>query len=192
MKKLITLLFVLFTLTSISQDPHKKYPMYSDIWRYDVVSNMILPKNNESFNLKIPDHILDSINEDKIRYYLLESFNEFRKDYEKEPVKESMVLTKQAQDYSVILSNKSKIEHSSKEYRNGASECIAIVDVSLFSCVKEGEDINKIISDSFFDIFTPSYSHMYLLLKDYRDYGFGFYRVGNKFAVVVQMKKGEI
>ena len=194
MKNLITLLIVLLSISGYSQeDPNKKYPMYSDIWRINFETHQFLPKYDEKFYIIVPKYVLDSVDEGKIRSYLLQSFNEFRNDYGRKSVKESKVLTKQSQEYSVILSKpNTKWEHSNRNSRKGAAECIATVNMVEFSRVSEGNNINKIIADSFFDTFVGSRAHMEILLKKPTyEYGFGFAKAGYTFYVVIQAKKSE-
>lgn len=193
MKNLLLVIITLLSVLGYSQDdPHKKYPMYSDIWRYDFDTRTQYPKDDETFSIIVPKYILDSVDEGRIRSYLLQSFNEFRNDYGKKPIKENEVLTEQSQEYSVILSNpKTKWGHSSEKFRKGADECIATISMVQFSKVSEGNNINKIIADSFFDTFVGSRGHMEGLLRESTyDYGFGFTKIGYTFYIVVQMKKG--
>ena len=101
MKNILITLLTLLTLTSYSQE---HYPMYSDIWSLDCgSSHMILSNDGRDFPilaLKITDHIDVEI----VKSYLLQSLNEFRKDYKEGPVKESDYLNRLAQNYCETLS----------------------------------------------------------------------------------------
>tara|TARA_B100000579_G_C22250387_1_gene584590 strand:+ start:288 stop:518 length:231 start_codon:yes stop_codon:yes gene_type:complete len=67
-------------------------------------------------------------------------------------------------------------------------ENIASMYLSQFSHLTEEDgDLNKIISDSFFDDYVVSKSHTEMLLnEDHTYYGFGLARTGSKLSTVVR------
>ena len=107
MKKILTILLTLLTLTSYSQE---HYPMYSDIWSLDCKSaHMTRPNDGGAFpifGLNITYHI----DVERVKSYLLQSLNEFRKDYGEGPVKESQYLNKISQNYSNKMSKMPRIK----------------------------------------------------------------------------------
>jgi hypothetical protein len=112
---------------------------------------------------------MSKIDTNKIKKYLLPSFNEFRKDYGLKSVVESDSLSKSCELYSQKIITDFKHENITKGF-----ECIAKVGYVLFSNVKPTDgDINKIIADSVFDHFVGSIGHMTFLLGDYDVWGFG-------------------
>jgi len=51
---------------------------------------------------------------------------------------------------------------------------------------KDSGDLNKIVADSYFDVFVYSNPHMSLLLGDNKWFGFGFVIVGTRFYTVIR------
>lgn len=104
MKNIILTLLTLLTLTTYSQKVDcVKYALHSDIWEFvcdKSMGIMIIPEQGGSFLIKTSDYVLDNIDLEKIKSYLLQSLNEFRADYGKPPVKESKWLTKISKDYT--------------------------------------------------------------------------------------------
>jgi hypothetical protein len=186
MKTFLT--FILFAnLFCLFSQTNKKitYELYSDIWVYDKEKNKFLPKNADNFTIYDKKKMSEKIDINKINSLLLSSFNNFRKDYNKRPVKENKRLSELCSD----LVNSATIEYfehsptvqEETEYElsgyNFSGEVIATSTLYVFSRVDlDKVDINKIIADSFFDEFINSTSHMKLLLLDDKDnyeYGFG-------------------
>ena len=157
-----------------------KHTLYSDIWRLVCYgegtvlnSRMFLPKESNAFPLVVGPYFKNNVDEKKIESYLLESLNSFRQDYGKPPVKESKWLTKVSDAYSKKLFNSFKHD-TRKNLGPGVSEDIAHYDVRLFSLITEEDgDINKIIADSYFDIYIGSEAHTEMLLSDHKYFGFG-------------------
>ncbi len=214
MKKIFTLLLVIITSLGYSQnsdfEPYRgKYnyidwPMYSQLWTLQGTGRFITDKNDRRYGSEIlrkdlvegreitlknlnNSYVKENINEEKVKSYLYESFNEFRKDYELYPVKENKKLTKQSQEYSKQLVKKFK--HSNGKNRDG--ECIASISRLTINAIKEGENVNKIIAECCFDIFVGSPSHMKILLKEDKryEYGFGVTITDDKIFVVLQAQK---
>ena len=184
MKKILTIFLSMMFLTSYSQE---HYPMYSDIWSLDCGgSHMVLPKDGKGFPL-FGFNIVDYINEEKVKSYFLQSLNEFRKDYGKGPVKESEYLNKLAQNYCKTLST-GPFEHddlSKQGIQQG--ENISITKFNMFSHLnKDYGDLNKVVADTYFDVFVCSNPHMSLLLSDNEWFGFGFVIIDNSFCSVIR------
>ena len=217
MKNLITLLIVLLSISGYSQmsefEPFKPYrgkynyidwPMHSQLWTLQGTGRYITDKNDRRYGSEITkkglvegreitlknlnnSYVKENINEEKVKSYLYESFNEFRKDYKLDPVKENKKLTKQSQEYSKQLVKKFK--HSDGKNRDG--ECIATFSRLTLNAIKEGENVNKIIAECCFDTFVHSHSHMAILLKEDKryEYGFGVTITDQYIYVVVQSQK---
>ena len=214
MKKILTLLLVIITSVGYSQnsdfEPYRgKYnyidwPMYSQLWTLQGTGRFITDKNDRRYGSEIlrkdlvegreitlknlnNSYVKENINEEKVKSYLNESFNEFRKDYELYPVKENKKITKRSQEYSKELVKKYK--HS--DGKNRDAECIAMFTRLSLHSVIEGENINKIVSECCFDIFVGSGGHMDILLREDKryEYGFGVTITDNYIYVVVQAQK---
>jgi uncharacterized protein YkwD len=217
MKKLITLLLVIITSLGYSQisefEPFKPYrgeynyidwPMNSQIWTIRASGRYITDKNDDRYGSEIfikelaegrkvilkdlkNSYAKENTDEEKVKSYLYESFNEFRKDYELYPVKENKKLTKRAQEYSKQLTKKYKHSNSQGKY----AECIAYFHRSMLHAITEGENVNKIIAECCFDTFVGSFSHMKILLKEDKryEYGFGVTITDTKIFVVIQAQK---
>ena len=184
MKKILITLLTLLTLTSYSQE---HYPMYSDIWSLDCKSaHMTRPNDGGAFpifGLNITDHIDVEI----VKSYLLQSLNEFRKDYGEGPVKESQYLNKISQNYCNKMSKMPRIKHDDlNRYGIQMSENIATIALCMFKHLNEDNDLNKIVADSYFDVFTHSNRHMKSLLGDNEWYGFGLVLRGNSLSIVIK------
>lgn len=189
MKKILITLLTLLTLTSYSQE---HYPMYSDIWSTGKCTDAagythtILPKDGGAFplsGLNIQDYIDVKI----IKSYLLQSLNEFRKDYGEGPVKESQYLNKISQNYCNKMSKMPRIKHDDlNRYGIQMSENISDMSTYMFKHLNEDDDLNKIVADSYFDIFVCSSGHMRILLSDNEWFGFGLVQRGNFFSIVIK------
>lgn len=169
MKTLATILVILMTFNVNSQVPYDK--LYSKIWTmvFTKTKITVLPVNDDAFDLSKTKNVMSKIDTNKIKQYLLKSFNEFRNDYGVKSVTESDSLSKSCELYSRKIITNFKHENITK-----GCECIAKVSYALFSNVKPTDgDINKIIADSVFDHFVGSIGHMTFLLGDYDVWGFG-------------------
>ena len=194
MKTLVTILFAIITVVTYSQNDLSKYPMFSNIWNVNVVIengkkvDVVTPINAKCFSLNT-SYVEQNINETEIEKYLLESFNKFRKDYNVPSVTENVSITKGAEEYSKKLGLSKTLVHD-VNLPYGQSECIANIPFMMLSKItKEDGNINKIIADSYFDIFVGSDAHMDILLdKDTKTYGFGITVVNNGITVVVRGK----
>ena len=209
MKKLITLLLVLVTLNGYTQmsefTPFKPYrgkynsidcPMYSKVWKlvyegdYDNAgreTRSLQPKEGRYNSFK-NDWVNENLDVETVKSHLHTSFNEFRSDYGLPPVKENVDVTNRSQDYSVELFDDFK--HS--DYKEGNYlECIGSFPLLSIYSLKEGEDVNKIISECFFDVFVGSAGHMAMLLIEDNnyEYGYGITIYKNSVKIVVQAEK---
>jgi len=184
MKNIITTLLTFLTLTVYSQE---HYPMYSDIWSLDCNgSHMTVTKDGKAFPL-LGFNIVDYINEEKIKSYLLQSLNEFRKDYGKGPVKESEYLNNLAQNYCKTLSTGPFKHDDLSKQGIQQGENISLARFNMFSHLnKDYGDLDKVVADSYFDIFVHSNPHMSLLLSDNKWFGFGFVIIDNRFYTVIR------
>ena len=189
MKKIFTFLLVIITSLGYSQmsefEPFKPYrghynyidwPMYSQIWKLEWTGKYVTDKNSPKYGAEIltrpptegrintikNSYVEENIDEEKVNSYLYESFNEFRKDYKLDPVKENKKLTKQSKEYSKQLTKKYKHSNSQGKY----AECIAWFPRMAVNSIKEGENVNKIVAESCFDTFVGSAGHMAILLKE--------------------------
>ena len=122
---------------------------------------MIIPGQGGSFPIITSDYVMDNIDLEKIKSYLLQSLNEFRSDYGKPPVKESKWLTKISESYAPKLFK--DFNHDKKGLKNirnkgiSISENICPYNLCMFSYVTEKNgDINKVIADTYFDYYVSS------------------------------------
>jgi uncharacterized protein YkwD len=215
MKNLITLLIVLLSISGYSQmsefEPFKPYrgrynyidwPIYSQIWKTEWSGKYVTDKNSPKYGVEIltrlstegrsntikNSYVKENIDEEKVNSYLYESFNEFRKDYKLDPVKENKKLTKQSKEYSKELVKKFKHSNSQGKY----GECIAWFPRMIVNSIKEGENVNKIVAESCFDTFVGSPGHMSILLKEDKRYEYGFGVTIDQYGgifVVIQTQK---
>ena len=196
MKNIILTLLTLLTLTAYSQKVDcVKYPLHSDIWEFvcdKSMGIMIIPEQGGSFPIKTSDYVMDNIDLEKIKSYLLQSLNEFRADYGKPPVKESKWLTKISEDYAPKLFKDFKHDIKGlKRYWDkeiSMSENICPYTLCMFSLVTEKDgDINKVIADAYFDYYVSSERHTDMLLNEsHTYYGFGLSIKGEKMFGVVR------
>ena len=194
MKNIILTLLTLLTLTTYSQKVDcVKYPLHSDIWEFvcdKSMGIMIIPEQGGSFPLSTSDYVMDNIDLEKIKSYLLESLNEFRADYGKPPVKESKWLTKISEDYAPKLFKDFKHDYIERYWNKGISmsENICPYNLCMFSYVTEKNgDVNKVIADAYFDYYVSSESHTDMLLNEsHTYYGFGLSIKGEKMFGVVR------
>lgn len=187
--KTITLL-LFFPYFSFSQtydlDDH---PLCSKVWKSERVFDdgdqytLFIPIEGGSFDYDLT-YVQNNLNEIKINNYLLESFNEFRKDYGLCLVAEDSNVSKNCREYSKFRNG---FVHDKNKPKN-QSECIASVPfIMLTKIKKEQGDINKIISECCFDIFVGCPSHMSLLCDPKaKIFGFGVVVENEKLNVVVR------
>ena len=174
MKTLILILTILVTLTVRAQGV-PKYKLYSKIWKFENVNGRLFlsPMSGGNFDMSYDKFVLlkKSIDTNKVKQYLYESFNSFRKDYGKSVVKYSDSLSKDCEVYSRGL----LINYEHSNIKMNSMECVNIIDLHKFNnTTKSDGDINRIIAESIFDSFVTSDIHMDLLLSEYfKTYGFG-------------------
>ena len=170
MKTLILILTILVTLNVNSQNGYK---LYSKVWLFDLKSKTAVVQPIDGsvyFRYDYLDSVKSKIDTNKIKSYLLESFNEFRNDYGKCSVVENRQLTSDCQKYSKVLVKKYGHDKITK-----GCECISTLSLSTLTLIKKSDgDFNKLVAECLFDIFVTSKSHMELLLDDeYKEFGFG-------------------
>jgi uncharacterized protein YkwD len=183
MKTLVTILVFLMTFNVYSQSGYK---LYSKVWLFDYNNKEAVtqPINGlVSFRYDYLDSVNAKIDTNKIKSYLLESFNEFRNDYGKCPVIENLQLTSDSQKYSKKLVKKYCHDKITK-----GSECISMLPLITFTLIKKTDgDFNKLVAESIFDVFVTSKNHMDILLDDeYKQFGFGFTIENSKVHIVVR------
>jgi len=184
MKTLILILTILVTLNVNSQSGYK---MYSKVWGDYEQSK---PKTtvqkypiDYGFYLEKKDSILKSVDINKVKSLLLESFNEFRRDYNKPQVTQHNRLTIDCENYSKKLYTNYVHDSSC----GNVSECIGILSVYYTITSKNCGNINKIISECVFDYFVKSELHMKLLLdEDMVKFGFGITLVDDNIYIVIR------
>ena len=155
------------------------------IKRYEIKHTIKKDRKLSSDNIK---HYKQNVNEEEVKYYLHESFNEFRKDYNLNSVVENEYLSKKSQEYSEDLINEFK--HSN--YKEGNYlECISSIGVLSLYTITKDENVNKIISECCFDSFVGSIGHMKVLLSEDEsyEYGFGITITNSRIYVVVRSQK---
>jgi uncharacterized protein YkwD len=162
----------------------QSYSLYSDVWSFDKNTKNFSPKDGSNFSYPSSD-LLSKIDTSKISDLLLESLNNFRKDYNKPPVTENSEMSKMATLYAKNLSN--NFCHDVNLPKNQA-EVIATINYILISKIDHNtSDVNKIIADCVFDIFVGSDNHTAMLLNDdYQIYGFGIYQNKFSFSICVR------
>lgn len=162
----------------------QSFSLYSDVWSFNKDTKNFLPKDGGNFSYPSSD-LLSKIDTSKISDLLLESLNNFRKDYNKPPVTENSEMSKMATLYAKNLSN--NFCHDVNLPKNQA-EVIATINYILISKIDHNtSDVNKIIADCVFDIFVGSDNHTAMLLNDdYQIYGFGIYQNKFSFSICVR------
>jgi len=160
------------------------WPMNSQIWKLKPTGKYVTDKNSSKYGverfMRLPtegrtntiknSYVEENIDEEKVKSYLYESFNEFRKDYKIDPVKENKKLTKQSQEYSTQLVKKYRHSNTQGKF----AECIAYFPRIAVNAIREGENVNKIVAECCFDTFVGSSAHMAILLKEDKIYEYGF------------------
>lgn len=171
MKTLVAILVFLVTFNVNSQSGCK---LYSKVWLFDYNNKEALVQPIDGsvyFRYDYINYVNSQIDTNKIKSYLLESFNEFRNDYGKSPVVENGQLTIESQKYSKKLVKKYCHDKITK-----GGECICKLPIYTFTLIKKTDgDFNKLVAECIFDIFVGSKPHMSILLNEmYKEYGFGF------------------
>lgn len=191
MKTSIIILFSLIGLISYTQTYDlNECPLHSNVWvskyviQNGITTTEIKPIGGGNFGLNT-SYVKTNIDVDKINEYLLQSFNEFRKDYKVSIVTEDDVMSKECESFAKTLNG--KLVHS-KNRPSNQSECLGSVPFMLLSKVTEKDgDINKIIADCCFDIFIGCPGHTALLLDPKcKTYGFGVNITSSGIDVVVR------
>jgi hypothetical protein len=183
MKNIVIIIIGLLSLSLKAQYTLETHPMYSNVWvmKNDGGANMLLPKYGTT-QFKV-DHIKNAVDVEKIKKYLLSSYNQFRSDYGLSSVTEDVKMSKDANTYSSTLVGKPLV-HSKGNY----SECLGNVKYMSLSHLDPNKvDINKVIADSYFDAFVGCPAHMAALLKqDVSVAGFGITQDNGGFVLCVR------
>jgi hypothetical protein len=194
MKKLffVSTLFMSFFLSSQVKYTLTKYPMYSKIWekKYDKIEKdedglpliVFSPKGHDTFG----DNSLSfkNVSQTKVQSYLISDLNKFRKDYKKNSISKSSVLTSKSIDDAKNIS-------TVKNYKISKEKNVKIVydfiPVDFFSRVDVKKyEIEKIIAESVFDWFVANDEGMSLLLSEKRkEFGLGVYISETKGVTIV-------
>ena len=195
MKKIITSLLILLSLSVNAQYDLNSHPLFSDVWRIEPIeyngqhTNNLLPKDTtKSFGFKTK-HIRPAIDLVKVKSYLAQSYKEFRSDYGLYTPVEDKKMSKQCEVYSKTLINKEVLKHSN--FKNKYSECLGSVNYMRLSHLDTNNvDINKVIADCFFDLFVGCPAHMSILLNEnISSVGFGFSEEAGGLVVCFRSKK---
>jgi hypothetical protein len=183
MKTLILILTILVTLNVNAQGGYK---MYSKVWDYDQMKSKNFTQKypiDYGFYLNKKDSILKLVDVNKVKSLLLQSFNEFRRDYNTPQVTQHNGLTTDCENYSKKL--QTNYVHDSK--RGNVTECIGILPLYYTITSKNCGNINKIISECIFDYFVKSEPHMKLLLDDGMvKFGFGISLINDNIYIVIR------
>ena len=183
MKNVVIIIISLLSLSLKAQYTLETHPMYSDVWvmKNEGGFNMVTAKNG-TFQIKV-DHIKNAVDVEKIKKYLLSSYNQFRSDYGLAPVTEDVKMSKDANTYSSTLVGKPLV-HSKGNY----SECLGNIRYMSLSHLDPNKvDINKIIADCYFDAFVGCPAHMASLLKpNVSVAGFGITQDNSGFVLCVR------
>ncbi len=194
MKKIITTLLILLSLSVNAQYDLNSHPLFSDVWRIEPIeyngqyTNNLHPKDTtKSFSYKTK-HITPSIDLVKVKSYLSQSYKEFRSDYGLYTPVEDKKMSKQCKVYSKTLINKT-LKHSNN--KNNYSECLGNINYFTLSHLDTNNvDINKVIADCFFDLFVGCPAHMSILLNEnISSVGFGFSEDDSGLVVCFRSKK---
>ena len=180
MKNVVIIIIGLLSLSLKAQYTLDTHPLYSDVWviKNNGNNNILTPKYG-SLQFKV-DHIKNAVDVDKIKNYLLSSYNQFRSDYGLAPVTEDVKMSKDANLYSSTLVGKPLV-HSKGNY----SECLGNIRYMTLSHLDPSKvDINKVIADCYFDAFVGCPAHMAILLKpNVSVAGFGITQDNSGFVV---------
>lgn len=177
MERLFFMLF--FMLCGSVYCQGHKYALHSDIWKLDGGKMVPISYIPGAGDMDSVDRNMDMA---EVRSYLLEAFNEFRKDYGSPLVAEDATLSLRCQSYSKRLVF--DFEHDPK----ASTECIGFFSMnSLCPIVGSGEDFNRAVAEYIFDLFVLSGPHMGILLnRFYLHYGFGAVLDGGGVYVVIR------
>lgn len=183
MKNVVIIIIGLLSLSLKAQYTLDTHPLYSDVWviKNNGNNNILTPKYG-SLQFKV-DHIKNAVDVDKIKNYLLSSYNQFRSDYGLAPVTEDVKMSKDANLYSSTLVGKPLV-HSKGNY----SECLGNIRYMTLSHLDPSKvDINKVIADCYFDAFVGCPAHMAILLKpNVSVAGFGITQDNSGFVLCVR------
>ena len=221
MKKLITLLLVLLSVSSYSQKKlkqsdvvyynYKAVPIYSDWFRFEYyetngkLSVMTLPKHHKSFSLN-SESVESRIVESQVRNLMLPSLNEYRDNYSLSHALENKILTIISNEYSksiksIFTAKHSNLKENELHKKNNEntlylSEGICFISYKQLTKIPDSVNINKVICDFIFDKLTSCPAHAQNLQKEYNifEIGFGLDFRKNGIMVVLQYrdKKGDI
>jgi len=140
------------------------HPMYSEVWvmKKENGQNTLNPKYGK-FSLNT-SKIKNNIDIDEVKTLLLESYNQFRKDYGLNPITiEDKKMSEESSQYSKTLNGSLVHSNSNNQY----NECLAYIPFILITNVEtDGVNLNRVIADCYFDIFVGCPAHMAILLKD--------------------------
>ena len=186
MKNIIIILISILSLSVKAQ--YTMYgvnvKMYSDVWVLN--NNMLQPKVGIP-SIKV-DHIKNAVDINKVREYLLESYNQFRADYGMNPVSENLKLSKGANQYAATLNGKPLVH--SKGQNIQYEECMVnLYYMNLSHLDPNKVDINKVIADCYFDVFVNCPAHMASLIKPSLTVsGFGISQNDAGFVICIRSK----
>jgi len=187
MRKLTLFLLSLITLTLKAQYTVETHPMYSDVWvisNKDGVNNLNPKYGNFSFNTS---KVKNNIDIDEVKSLLLESYNQFRKDYGLNPITvEDKKMSKESSQYAKTLNGSLRHSNSNNQY----NECLAYIPFILMTNIEtENVNLNKLVADCYFDIFVGCPAHMAILLKDnITTAGFGINIIDTGIQVCIRNK----
>lgn len=181
MRYLVTIvLFIMLSVFGYGQRKKgvvKRWKMYSEVC--DSLGGPI--RGGGVFDCRYYDSVVKGVDIVSIRRGLLVAFNKFRGDYGLSPVVEMDSLSMRCEEWSCHLVK----DYGHYKITKGA-ECIGQFSVYSF-CEYLGGDLNRVISESVFDLFVRSAPHMEILLNDfYCNWGFGVSYVGCNFYVVIR------
>jgi uncharacterized protein YkwD len=142
---------------------------------------MLSPKNG-AFQIKV-DHIKNAVDVEKIKKYLLNSYNQFRSDYGLAPVTEDVKMSEDANAYSINPLAKQLVHE-----KGNFNECLVYLPFTLLSHLDPNKvDINKVIADCYFDSFVGSPGHMSNLLNpNVSVAGFGITKDNGGFVICIR------
>ena len=183
MKNVVIIIIGLLSLSLKAQYTLDTHPLYSDVWviKNNGNNNILTPKYG-SLQFKV-DHIKNAVDVDKIKNYLLSSYNQFRSDYGLGPVTEDVKMSKDANIYTTNPLAKQLVH-----VKGNFNECLAYLPFTLLSHLDPNKvDINKVIADCYFDRFVGSPGHMAILLKQNVSVaGFGITQDNSGFVLCVR------
>ncbi len=188
----IILFFISFTCVSQVKYPLKKYPIHSSIWRAEVYHrdpNCVLLSPKEKTNFEFNDDYLKKIDISIIRTYLKSSFDMFRLSYGYKSKTENKSLSRTCNEIAKnILNNQNYLSDDLKKLTITSD----IIPYFCFGNVDTKKiEINRVISDSFFDYCVGNDLSMQILLDTKnKEFGFGilYSEIINSFVIVIASK----